>query len=387
MSFSLPGTDLYYLAADNLDPERYEWILPPFRAWSRIGREYEFDDRHTYTGYVVNMRKRDGRTYAYQQPPHGPRQKEKLERMIFSGEVVMLDVRQSPGALFYINEGGLLICTDRHAFRFSGAERILREYTASVRRRDYRSRGGKPRPTSLSVGGYSVAPEQREQATKKPETFATLNSKAVGRLLAAGGIYHQNPEMFADTARKLGGEAAEGFDQVLNQQTAGSLIALSSLAAIGRGAVHPASVTELEKLKSFLGTYKGEKKLLQNIDIVKMDYVKRSNSDLALMRREFNNGIRRDFVNNVANHPDVVARVDSSQLQIMKTGRVPSGYQVHHKLPLEDSGTNDFSNLVLIKDSPEHPVFTTVQRQISRSLTPEGSNIVLWPVPRGVIYP
>ncbi|MGI3088476.1 HNH endonuclease signature motif containing protein [Yersinia pseudotuberculosis] len=62
-------------------------------------------------------------------------------------------------------------------------------------------------------------------------------------------------------------------------------------------------------------------------------------------------------------------------------------YQVHHKLPLDDSGNNNFDNLVLISTRPEHAAFTTTQKHITKNLTPTGTNIVLWPKPQGIIYP
>lgn len=36
------------------------------------------------------------------------------------------------------------------------------------------------------------------------------------------------------------------------------------------------------------------------------------------------------------------------------TGKAPEGYQVHHRMPLDDGGTNAPSNLVLIRDDVEH---------------------------------
>jgi len=63
----------------------------------------------------------------------------------------------------------------------------------------------------------------------------TLNSKSVGRLLAAGGIYNGNIEGFHKTAEQLGGDAPEGYDQVMDNK--GLLIAGASVAAgltIGR---------------------------------------------------------------------------------------------------------------------------------------------------------
>lgn len=49
-----------------------------------------------------------------------------------------------------------------------------------------------------------------------------------------------------------------------------------------------------------------------------------------------------------------------SEIDILdiKDGFVPEGWQVHHKLPLDDSGDNSFENLVLIKNEPYHKVIT-----------------------------
>ncbi|GLR09504.1 hypothetical protein [Mixta theicola] len=78
MSFSLPGTDLYYLARDNLAPEKYEKIISPFFAWSRIDSEYVFDDRWSTGFQLINMQRRAYNGYTNQLPPHGPRERERL---------------------------------------------------------------------------------------------------------------------------------------------------------------------------------------------------------------------------------------------------------------------------------------------------------------------
>lgn len=81
----------------------------------------------------------------------------------------------------------------------------------------------------------------------KPTT-TTLNSAAVGRLLAAGGLYNGNIEGFRDTAEKLGGDAVKGYEQVLNEKTAGIAIAAVSVAA-AYGAGKMGSVNELYELE------------------------------------------------------------------------------------------------------------------------------------------
>jgi methionyl-tRNA synthetase len=57
----------------------------------------------------------------------------------------------------------------------------------------------------------------------------TLNSKAVGRLLAAGGVYNGNIEAFHETAQQLGGDAPAGYDQIMNNK--GLMITGASIAA------------------------------------------------------------------------------------------------------------------------------------------------------------
>ena len=69
-------------------------------------------------------------------------------------------------------------------------------------------------------------PNSKNQTNNR---FKTLNSKAIGRLLAAGGVYNGNIEGFRDTAEKLGGDAIKGYDQILNEKTAGIAIATASI--------------------------------------------------------------------------------------------------------------------------------------------------------------
>ncbi|CNI43358.1 HNH endonuclease domain-containing protein [Yersinia pekkanenii] len=143
MSLNLPGSYLYYLSKDNLAPEEYERIISPHDAWSRICREYEFDDGYNASRYLINMR--EGRTYHTQASSGGSREKEKLEKMVFSGEVVMLSDIYGPARLFYINGEGQLMSADPHAFRLTGAAKIIEAFNASVKCRNYQRTGGKPR--------------------------------------------------------------------------------------------------------------------------------------------------------------------------------------------------------------------------------------------------
>ncbi|WP_258166058.1 HNH endonuclease [Bacillus sp. MYb209] len=66
---------------------------------------------------------------------------------------------------------------------------------------------------------------------------------------------------------------------------------------------------------------------------------------------------------------------------------VPDGWQVHHKTPLDQGGTNDVENLVLIKNHPYHKVITNEQNSLTKGMKPGDSKIIDFPIPKGDIYP
>ena len=62
----------------------------------------------------------------------------------------------------------------------------------------------------------------------------------------------------------------------------------------------------------------------------------------------------KQFLKGLSNDPNKVKKLKKAGLTDkdiarMKDGLNPKGYQVHHKLPLDDGGTNDMDNLILIK--------------------------------------
>lgn len=103
----------------------------------------------------------------------------------------------------------------------------------------------------------SGEPVQHAQAAK------TINSKAAGRLLAAGGIYNSNIEGFHQTAQQLGGDAPAGYDQVMDNK--GLIIAGASVAA-GLGLGRQGAMNELSGLKNLhvLGKVEGEYSMIKS---------------------------------------------------------------------------------------------------------------------------
>ena len=113
----------------------------------------------------------------------------------------------------------------------------------------------------------------------------------------------------------------------------------------------------------FIGTLKGEKIHLKGVKVEEIIYTKRLPEDTAKLRKEFNSSIGKKFLKEFANDPVRVkylrkASLGEDDIARMKDGLNPKGWQVHHNLPLDDGGTNDFTNLVLIKNDPYHKAVT-----------------------------
>jgi uncharacterized protein len=234
--------------------------------------------------------------------------------------------------------------------------------------------GRKPAPTQKLHP--SDAPIQHAQAAK------TINSKAAGRLLAAGGVYNGNIEGFRKTAEQLGGDAVQGYDQVLNEKTAGTAIAAASILLAKRP-----NAQLYEEMNSYLGKLRGETKLLDGLEIKQINYIKRDPAEAAALRREFNSSVRKSFLKDMAGTPEAASKFNPSDLLRMSKGGVPSGWSVHHKLPLDDGGTNAFDNLSLIENEPFHKVLTNMQSSVTRGMITGESKVTPWAVPTGSIYP
>ncbi len=144
---------------------------------------------------------------------------------------------------------------------------------------------------------------------------------------------------------------------------------------------------------TFTGTLRGTRVELPGVSVRSITYTKRSSEELRALRSAFDSTERAGFVRSLASDPAKVAQLrraglNDDQIRMLADGRIPQGWQVHHKLPLDDGGTNDYSNLVLIKNEPYHKVITNAQNAATRGMT-EGQTrqIAEWPIPPGFVYP
>jgi hypothetical protein len=94
-------------------------------------------------------------------------------------------------------------------------------------------------------------------------------------------------------------------------------------------------------------------------------------------------------------HGDTLKRAGISQAgldRMISEGKPPKGWQVHHRLPLDDGGTNDRTNFILIKDQVSHRSvhgYYNPHELIAKTLDVGDMHVVAYPVPPSdtVVYP
>lgn len=128
---------------------------------------------------------------------------------------------------------------------------------------------------------------------------------------------------------------------------------------------------------------------ITDIRTKEIDYVKRSREDTTKLRKAFDQRIRKQFLIDLSNKVDYIKDAGFSDEDIlrMRKGRLPEGWEVHHKVPLDGGGTNSFDNLVLIQKEPHHKVLTNFQNTFSREMAPGEVKKVDFPIPDGDLYP
>jgi hypothetical protein len=115
----------------------------------------------------------------------------------------------------------------------------------------------------------------------------------------------------------------------------------------------------------------------------KVSYTKRADAAREALRDAFPS-VRKAFVKDLAeNHTAALreAGMSDADIAMMAKGRIPQGYQVHHLLPLDDGGTNATSNLVLIKNDPDHMLITQYQNKLTKGMSAGQTRQLEWPMP------
>ncbi|EJS8537185.1 hypothetical protein NWH84_000322 [Salmonella enterica] len=242
--------------ARQLDPEDFQYILTPAGSLRETciyyDLSYEANGHSLSFGlpkekYSLSPHERpyERRHRSYADPIY-----DEVEHELQIGWLVGVDTSRrwsSDRNPFYIDDNGDLIFTPTAS---SWHEWYKDEITSAYRHAIADRQGRKPAPTQRIQYDY-YAP------TTVP-AGKTLNSKAIGRLLAAGGVYNGNIEGFHETAQQLGGDAPAGYDQVMNNK--GLIITGASVAAgLTMGRLNPLSeldeISSLSKIPTFESPY------------------------------------------------------------------------------------------------------------------------------------
>lgn len=115
-----------------------------------------------------------------------------------------------------------------------------------------------------------------------------------------------------------------------------------------------------------------------------------SKEERAARRLEFEQEKRAEFIKFLAKtqRPALLAAgITKKQIAGMENGFTPHGFNTHHKLPIYGGGTNDFSNLVLIRREPYHDMmhYHLINPQV-RGMQEGGKKTVVIPDPQTPVF-
>ena len=239
-----------------LDPEDFQYILTPAGSLREACIYYDLSYEANGHSLTFGLPKKKYSVSPHQRPYERRYRSDadpiydEVKHELKIGWLVGVDTSRrwsSDRNPFYIDNNGELIFTPTssswHAWY---KDEILSAYRHVIADRQ----GRKPAPTQRMHYDYyapTSAPSEK-----------TLNSKSVGRLLAAGGIYNGNITGFHETALQLGGDSPAGYEQVMNNK--GLIIASASVAAgLTMGRLNPLSeideISGLSKIPALESPY------------------------------------------------------------------------------------------------------------------------------------
>ncbi|MBJ6911818.1 HNH endonuclease, partial [Vibrio cholerae] len=64
-----------------------------------------------------------------------------------------------------------------------------------------------------------------------------------------------------------------------------------------------------DNLTNFVGKYKGKDIVLDDLKMVDVKYLKRNREELNLLRKEFNNGVRKDYLIELSKDDEVIKKL------------------------------------------------------------------------------
>lgn len=97
--------------------------------------------------------------------------------------------------------------------------------------------------------------------------------------------------------------------------------------------------------------------VLPDVPVVDFTYRRRDRGEAEALRHAFHHQDRQAFLSYLLTEKSAEMRAKGfteRNLESLRRGKVPHGYNVHHIKPLDDGGDNRFDNLVLLPARPQH---------------------------------
>ena len=128
---------------------------------------------------------------------------------------------------------------------------------------------------------------------------------------------------------------------------------------------------------------------LPDIPVVDMVYTRRPKAERLALREAFDTERRQAFLRHLLTERSAELRArgfTERNLESLRFGKVPHGYNVHHIKPLDDGGDNRFDNLVLMRAHPEHEAIHRYLDPQLKGLEAGQSRLVRLPQPEPGAY-
>ena len=129
--------------------------------------------------------------------------------------------------------------------------------------------------------------------------------------------------------------------------------------------------------------------VLPDVPVVDMVYKRRDKSEHRALREAFDSEGRQAFLRHLLIEKSTELRArgfTERNLESLRFGKVPHGYNVHHIKPLDDGGDNRFDNLVLMRAHPEHESIHRYLDPQLKGLERGQSRTVQLPMPEAGAY-
>ncbi len=130
-------------------------------------------------------------------------------------------------------------------------------------------------------------------------------------------------------------------------------------------------LSSLRNVMDYTFVTSGRRVKLPNIILTPTSLTKVTPAARMAMRRTFNSTGKKNFLKDLGNNPNITTMLQKAGftdaeipnlVQRLNNGQGIRGYQVHHKVPIDLGGNNNFANLVLMKQNPFHSAMTSFQK-------------------------